>query len=331
MDSSSLDSALSSLEQSISNSSTLSSRLEYWLPWMAALVVIGVSLELIEIFHERNEAQEDWESWHGSYPSKPKRWLFRINLAAVLLVTGGVFGELVLGLFVGKEAANIRNDTEKLLALVRQKSTIAEENAELAQSYIAELEAETARADLERQRLEARVAPRSLSLEQQCRMIDACKKFAGHRALISSYGLDGEGAALATQLLEILRCALGPNNVRSAISDRIVTGRFESGIHIRSTLTTLRGEHTVPDSERPFASALRDVLHTIGKLDTYADDSPPRQAHGAMNVTSGGETFPDGLAFVNVFVAIKPVPTLSGKSPCLSCPTATTSRPVTPP
>jgi hypothetical protein len=96
---------------------------------------------------------------------------------------------------------------------------------------------------LERMKLEAAVVPRSLTLEQQKLIAAAVQTFRGHAVLVSSYALDGEGAALAGQIIAALQS--GGVKVADNRSSILVTGGFEGGIHVRG-----------PDTEQDFVSSL---------------------------------------------------------------------------
>ncbi len=150
---------------------------------------------------------------------------------------------------------------------------------------------------LERIKLEAIVAPRSLSLEQQRLIASACSRFHGRGVLVSSYGMDGEGAALGGQIISVLRSA--GITVADARASIVVTGGFEMGVHVRG-----------PDVERDLVSCLGNALSSIGKLKVTLNDLPPRFGGG---MGGGGQSFPAGTVFVTVMIGIKPVPILATK------------------
>ena len=57
---------------------------------------------------------------------------------------------------------------------------------------------------LEREKLEVLVAPRRLSVEQQRQLSTVLRKYARKTVRVSTYGLDGEGAAIGTQIIAVL-------------------------------------------------------------------------------------------------------------------------------
>jgi hypothetical protein len=143
-------------------------------------------------------------------------------------------------------------------------------------------------------RLEASIAPRSLTLDQQKQIAAALQKFKGHGVLVSSYAMDGESALLGSQLIAALRAA--KIVVANGLSGGSVSGRFETDVHVRS-----------PQSENGFAAALADTLTHIGGLKVVLNDPQPR--FGAAMV-GGVESFPAGTIFVTVMVGVKSVPIL---------------------
>ena len=208
-----------------------------------------------------------------------------------------------------RQAALARSDAKKAEGHLADALAKAESAKALAKGYdkqIAESKAQAEAAHavaeserLERIKLEAAVAPRSLSLEQQRQIAAVCRQFAGHRVLVSSYGLDGEGAAIGAQIITLLRSVLGNDNVLDSRASIVVTGGFQFGIHLRG-----------PDSEREFIRNLSDALTSVGHLQTFVNQPPPRM--GAM-MGGGGQGFPAGTVFVDVMIGIKPVPILPSR------------------
>jgi len=192
-----------------------------------------------------------------------------------------------------KEAADARRDAET----ARQKADSFEHDIAQAneRASLAEKKAEEER--LERIKLEAIVAPRSLNLEQQRLIASACAKFRGHSVLVESYGMDGEGAALGAQIIAILQAA--GITVADARASTVVTGGFELGIHVRG-----------PNAERDFVSTLGNALFSVGKLRVAINDPLPRSG---SEIGGGGRSFKSGVVFVTVMIGTKPVPILASK------------------
>ena len=247
-------------------------RLEFWLSLATGLVVLGLVLEyLFEIPHAIRLLKRKWAC-------KPL-----LIMLGGILITVGVAGELAVQFLASSEATALRKANDEAVAGL---------NLEAAR-LTAMAEAER----LERIKLEAAVAPRSLSLDQQRLIASVCGKFHGHGVLVLSYGMDGEAAALALQIISALRAAkVVVADARSSIA---VAGGFEDGVHIRG-----------PDVERDFIATLGRALSSTGKLRVSINDPQPRLG-AAMG--GGGQSFPSGTVFVTVMVGVKPVPLLSVK------------------
>jgi hypothetical protein len=156
---------------------------------------------------------------------------------------------------------------------------------------------------------------RTLSPKQQKEIVGGLLGFIGHPAVeVGSYGMDGEGALLATQIMSVIHKATGamPKDARAS---KVVTGGFETGVQIRG-----------PQSEMPFMRKLGHLLQTIGELDVSIN-AP--ELSGGVAITggaalSGGAVLSGGGQLtsqvpatgpVRVFVGLKPIPELSDVSP----------------
>jgi hypothetical protein len=247
-------------------------RLEFWLSLATGLVVLGLVLEYVfEIPHAIRLLKRRWAC-------KPL-----LIILGGIFITLGVAGELVVQFFASSEATALRKANDEAVAGLNVEAARLTEMAEAER--------------LERIKLEAAVAPRSLSLDQQRRIASACEKFRGHGVLVSSYGMDGEAAALAMQIISALRVAkIVVADARSSIT---VAGGFEDGVHVRG-----------PDAEQDFISSLGTALSSMGKLKVSVNDPQPRLG-AAMG--GGGQSFPPGTVFVTVMVGVKPVPILGAK------------------
>jgi hypothetical protein len=292
-DASALESSISALESEIKTLESSSVPWEHLLPAFNAMVVFGVAMELWVIWHER---RDDMEAWAVGYflnasklPSRPSTAKFLIEVASVLLITLGIVGELGVGIKIASingalrgKSAELRSKSGQLVALLNQETEQLHRDAEGLKA--------------ENLRLEAVIAPRSLSLDQQKQIADALRKFKGHGVLVKSYGTDGEGAALAAQIIAALHAA--EVVVADSRGSEIVAGGFDSGVHVRA-----------PATEIDFAVAIADALSKIGKLKVFPVNDPEPRV-GAM-MGGGGQSFTNPHAvFVTVRVGIKPLPTL---------------------
>jgi hypothetical protein len=298
-------------------------------------VVVGVLMEGPEVVREL------WQNFRKIPEHRTPSWILLLSLLGWFLVCFGIVAEGVFEGFVSRTDGLLQTFNDTLLTDTRFRAANAEAVATsfeyqiadagarvkmaeaqvasanaasksavakvaAAQARVAEAEARAAEARsmaeaerLERIRLEALVAPRSLSLEQQRQIAEACRGFTGHRVLVSSYGLDGEGAVLGAQIITLLRTVLGNDNVLDDRASTVVVGGFELGVHVRG-----------PDSERAFVSTLSAALSSIGGLQTFANDTPPR---GGAGIGGGGAAFPQGTIYVSVMVGVKPIPILPAR------------------
>jgi hypothetical protein len=202
------------------------------------------------------------------------------------------------------------------IALLNGTAADAQNSAGRAIERATESEKEAARLNklaederLARIKLEALVSPRRLTPDQQHQIATVLKGFSGRFAVVSTYGLDGEGAVIGTQIMEALKAV--PMRVRDERALTIVTGGFDFGIHIRG-----------PANEQSLVMALARALHTIGKLDVYVNSPSVRggavlsgsaviRGNAAMSGGGGplgpGGPTPHGTP-VTIAVGIKPFP-----------------------
>jgi hypothetical protein len=321
---------VSTLKSTIEDLESHSDSLESWLLFWIVCGLLGVALEAIVVLKEHLRLGGD------------DKWKIGLVLVGIVLTFIGVVGQLgvqvkagrvntdlrnankaVIGL-LEKETESIRRDTMGLsLQLETAKKDAADANA-LARKYearIAETNARAAEAEKgaaqaklmaeaerrERVKLEALVAPRSLSLDQQRLIANAIRKFSGHAATVSSYGLDGEGAALATQIISVLASAgIAVRDDRASI---MRTGGFEYGVHLRG-----------PAGE--FILGLGSALSEIGKIQVFVNAPVSHRGTGMSGNASisGSASISGGGGVVNVpvpttgpvsiMVGIKPLPGL---------------------
>jgi len=280
--------------------SNLESRLDYlgvWLLVATALVVLGLVLEYVHQIPESIKEFKESRSW----------WPILV-VAGGILITVGVAGELLVQGVASSKETKLRKANHELFsnlnteaATARKEASAAIEPASKADERASVNEKEAARLGnlaeaerLERMKLEAAIVPRSLTLEQQKLIAAAVQTFRGHAVLVSSYALDGEGAALAGQIIAALQS--GGVKVADNRSSILVTGGFEGGIHVRG-----------PDTEQDFVSSLGNALSLVGKL--QVDLNAPQVERGAV-MGGGGQSFPAGTVFVAIMVGVKPVPIL---------------------
>jgi hypothetical protein len=279
---------------------------EFWLTVATLLVVVGL---VLEYWHEVRELLK----------ARPVKWKSVRQIIGAIFVTVGVAGELSVQYKASTVETKLRAASHAVESILNASAESAKSTAAGFQGQIADAEARAAEAramaaaeQLERIKLEAIVTPRSLSLGQQRLIKAALSRFSGHPAVIvSSYGLDLEGAALGVQLISVIGSATGTAPV-DRTAGPIVAGGFETGVQIRG-----------PKSEQEFMSALASALTSIGKLKEVAVNGP--SVRPGTTITAGVSMAP-GTAItgareivpayvpavgpVSIMVGIKPLPVL---------------------
>jgi hypothetical protein len=283
------------------------------------MVFVGLVLEVGEISHDIvgffKRHKIEWE--YAATPALIRRERepsHRVKLwAAVgwLLIVIGVGGEGFFEGFVSWTDSILQAFNNVLLEAAQKEADDAVLGAATANIRVAEtrqraaklekeagqLRKDTEELKSENLQLEAIVQPRSISLENQRRIVDACSEFKGHGAVVQSYGLDTEGFAVASQVIATLQAM--KVIVADARASTMVMGSMETGIHVR----------TANVSEIPFASCVAGALNKIGKLTTTLND-PPLPVGGAT-LSAGGQSI--NGPHITVMVGTKPLPLLTNK------------------
>jgi hypothetical protein len=183
---------------------------------------------------------------------------------------------------------------------------VAKQQAANAESHLAEAVSMAKAEEAQLGKLAKEVEPRILTVEQQRSLIVELRKFSGRTVDVISYGLDGEGAALATQIISVL--SLAGINVRDDRASTVVSGGFDFGVHVRG-----------PEIEQPFVLEMGRLFSEKGNLQVFLNtQSAPRAAivgraaiggSAALGGGSGPTTVgpsPTGSPVI-VQVGIKPV------------------------
>lgn len=139
--------------------------------------------------------------------------------------------------------------------------------------------------------LEAIIAPRSLSPDQQRQLVDALKRFSKHIVVIESYSLDAEAIMLSTQIGAILEKA-GITVIDARASKVTAGGGFEVGVNVR-------GENL--DFVKTFVNGL--VGCKLQASDNPAPLAVPRVVMGNFVAAPPGATA--------VMVGVKPLPPIT--------------------
>lgn len=146
VDVSALESAISALGRDIKALENSSVPWENWLPWFTALVAIGVAMEFWVIWRERRDDVEAWKRGTILPPERPSTAKFIIELVSLVLITGGIVGELGIGIKITlingqlrTMNAELRSKDDQLVGLLHVEANNAERDAAAA-NRIAEAE-----------------------------------------------------------------------------------------------------------------------------------------------------------------------------------------------
>ena len=195
---SALESAISALESEIKALENLSVPWEHALPWLTGIVAIGVAMELWVIWRERRDDIDDWRDWvpftfrRSHRPADAK---FLVEVVSVLLITGGIVGELWAGVKINSingalrtKGAELRSKSNLLLAAVTQEAGDAETSAKGAAKAASEA---TASADMLKKYLAQLATPREIVMsdrdgdhEERAARFAEVKKYPGTVAVI---------------------------------------------------------------------------------------------------------------------------------------------------
>jgi hypothetical protein len=199
-----------------------------------------------------------------------------------------------------KKGVRLREKQAKLLALTQQVTglQIAEANdrasaanaiAGTANERAAEANRKAEEEHLARVKLEAEIAPRRLTPQQEVVIATSLRGLSQRQrgfVRVSSYALDAEGGVLAGQITEALLA--GGINVLDGIAGDMPLGGIELGIRVYGKDANAVGE-------------ISRVLRNAGGLDPISNDEP--SSPNAMS----NSPFNDPRISVTVLVGVKPI------------------------
>jgi hypothetical protein len=255
------------------------------------------------------EVITNWTNWIKS------PWKSRVEKTAVLLVFFGSAAGLVatwklsnineqIIAILNTRVATAQKEAGEAMTTAANAQTRLEEQRERtakvegavaeaqaqARKFEAEIASSNARAEeakkiaererLERVKLEAQIAPRRLTSEQQKAIAASLKRFNGRQVKLITYTLDLEAAVLAGQI----KTALVEAGIRvdDQTSNVMPVGRFHLGIWVNG-----------PPVEQDLVNAVFGTLVQDGKLAAINTGTKP----GAANPADG----------VNILVGVKPL------------------------
>ncbi len=167
--------------------------------WLCAIAVgVGIAGEIAVIVSEYLEDLEDWERGTIRAPDKPPGWRFWFDVAATLLVLGGVFGEAGAAARVSSINSELRSKTselraksDRLLAVITEEAGDAAISVETAQEELDSVtrQTEELKSDLSKAETEAEALHRQLAADEKD--VNELRKSLAPRqdlALIQSHG-----------------------------------------------------------------------------------------------------------------------------------------------
>jgi hypothetical protein len=218
-------------------------------------------MELWVIWRERRDDTVAWRRGVIRSPDRPSTLKFVVELASVLLITGGIVGELWIGIEVTSvngalrgKSAELRSKTGQLVVLLNVKA--------------GELQKEADGERLARMKLQAQIQPRSYTAAEISVIDKACKPYVETAVFMRSMAYDVEGAVFGTYLAQILQskgCGLKVN--ASGVGDNFMLNLpMFMDVHV-----------TGPPDKLEFINALVGSLNTP-RVRVIAE--PPRGATG---------------------------------------------------
>ncbi len=279
-DASALESSISALERDIKALENSSVPWENWLPWFTVLVAIGVAMEFWVIWRERRDGMEAWKRGTILPPERPSTAEFIIELASLVLITGGIVGELGIGIKITSingtlrtKNGELRTKSDQLIGLLGNDAAQlkSEEGALNVKAATLTKEAEDER--LARVKIEAAVGWRSLSDQQKRDMGAALASFslkAG--ASIWFNGSSTEAEMFAKDIAEALRLGHITTTAPGGFMEMPESGKW--GEPIKPAETGVRIQCTKYPSACEFADAFIKELTSRG-FDAHRQTDPP--------------------------------------------------------
>ena len=278
------------------------------LVWSSAAVALGVVLEGPELVHDVSHMRE-------SPKPEAKNWITVVGLIGWMLVVLGVAGEGIFEVATSLWDDKVKAFDEILIADAQRNAFSAEAGTLDLQIRLAEQKTLAANAEkaletekLERLKLEAQVAPRRLSIDQQGRIRTACSGLnKGVHVEVDTYGMNSETAPLASQIGH----AIFDHSFGVTLAEGIVaTGKLNVGVLVNG-----------PKSSEKFMTCLAQALTNIGKLEDVKVNGEMRRGASVMggnirmsgkaSMQGGSVTIPAGPlpegSSIQIFVGIKPV------------------------
>lgn len=209
---SALESAISALERDIKALEISSGHWEPWAWVFSFMVVVGVFMELWIVRHDWRDDMEVWAIWEflgiTRLPARPSRVKLRVEIASVLLIGLGVAGELVVGIEIASINSQLRGKSAELRSKNAELRSDSDQLVALLGKEAAQLGKDAEKEHLERVKIEASVAWRTISKDDQKAIGDRLRRFPETRVLsqyeandveASNFVVDIDSALVAAQ------------------------------------------------------------------------------------------------------------------------------------
>ena len=250
----------SDLLRKIANLESSLDRLEFWLTFATALVVLGLILVCgLEIREAIATLKKEWS------------WRSLGVIAGAILITVGVAGELALQFFASSQQTALRKVNDAVVAGFQKEAADARERASNAEEHAAQIEKDEAqlRKDTEDERLarvkiEERVAWRKLDPKARSEIALHLSRFAKEPALIAYSPNDAEAFNFASEIAATLHAAKWEVAVAEPVailSLREEPGAFEANRPPSTGVLVWRSDDEV---SRKAATALVEQLSLRG-------------------------------------------------------------------
>lgn len=224
--------------------------------------------------------------------------------AAVIATAGSIVAHKREAASAEQELGKYKLETEGKIKSAESAGETAKADAAKARSEIAESAKQTEQAKasaaeanrkaelerLERIKLEATVAPRSLSVAQQQALAAVWHFMAGKKISVTSYSLDGEGAGLASQIIATLKIA--GIDVENRLASVMPMGGFALGVHVTG-------------SDEKISTEIRNGLVSTGLF-----VAPPGTPQGGGAAMATGAAPGTETPAADILIGVKPVPTI---------------------
>ena len=225
-------------------------------------------MELWVIWRERRDDIEAWGRGIIRPTDRPSTVKFLIEIASVLLITGGIVGELWIGVRITSINGDLRSKNAGLRSASGQLVALATLEAEQAKERTA--------------RIQAAMMLRNLSKQQGDALCSAIPKSHINEVMVTSSSQDWESFRYAQDFSEALRrCTTSAGLEPSGgVGNSFWSQNVPFGIWIRYqkhlTLDDPRSPNLTinPIKRRAFAWAIRDVLEAHGvKVEGVTDEA----------------------------------------------------------